>query len=119
MRVAAPPARAQATAWFAPLPPGNVANSRPSTVSPGAGTCAARTTKSRLAEPATKMPLREDAWLMRSGREFQEDGPILCRMRQWVREKEAAAAGWRGRGGGTTQRVRKALRCMAGETLRT
>ena len=28
---------------------------RPSTVSPGAGMCAARTTKSRLAEPATKI----------------------------------------------------------------
>ena len=47
-------ARAQATAWLAPFPPGNVAKSRPSTVSPGAGTCDARTTKSRLAEPATR-----------------------------------------------------------------
>ncbi len=54
MRVSAPPARAQATAWLAPLPPGKVRNWRPSTVSPGAGTCAARTTKSRLAEPATR-----------------------------------------------------------------
>src|SRR5687768_5832692 len=52
MRVDAPPARAPATAWFAPLPPANVAKPWPSTVSPGAGTRGVRTTKSRLAEPA-------------------------------------------------------------------
>src|SRR6185436_18426310 len=58
MRVATPPARAQATAWFAPLPPGTIARSRPRTVSPGAGTWCARTTKSRLADPATRIASR-------------------------------------------------------------
>src|SRR6185436_9176079 len=58
MRVATPPASAQATAWFAPLPPGTIASSRPSTVSPGAGTWCARTTKSRLADPATRIASR-------------------------------------------------------------
>ena len=53
--VGTPPARAHAIAWLAPLPPANVRKLPPSTVSPGAGMCGARTTKSRLAEPATRI----------------------------------------------------------------
>ena len=53
--VAAAPARADATAWLAPLPPENVLKSRPSTVSPGRGMWFARTTKSRFADPATNI----------------------------------------------------------------
>ena len=49
------PRRAHATAWFAPLPPGNRASVAPLTVSPGRGSCSQRTTRSRLTEPTTVM----------------------------------------------------------------
>ena len=45
--------RAAATAWFAPLPPGCVANSEPKTVSPGLGCLSARQTRSTLMDPTT------------------------------------------------------------------
>src|SRR5690606_18264842 len=51
--VHAAPARPAATAWLAPFPPGTIANSRPSTVSPGRGRVGAVATRSMLALPAT------------------------------------------------------------------
>ena len=47
------PRRAQATAWFAPLPPGTRAKAPPPTVSPRSGRRSTRTTRSRLTEPTT------------------------------------------------------------------
>ena len=47
------PARAAATAWLAPLPPGNCANLPPETVSPGAGRRSTYTTRSVLMLPKT------------------------------------------------------------------
>ena len=47
------PSRAQATAWFAPFPPGTRLNAPPPTVSPGSGNRSTRTTRSRLTEPTT------------------------------------------------------------------
>src|SRR5689334_7366803 len=48
-----PPSFAAATAWLAPFPPGNIWKLPPSTVSPGAGRCSTRTTKSMLRLPTT------------------------------------------------------------------
>src|SRR5579864_6849071 len=48
-----PPSFAAATAWLAPLPPGNIWKLRPSTVSPGAGKCSTPTAKSMLRLPTT------------------------------------------------------------------
>lgn len=54
IRTNAPSAsRAVAHAWFAPFPPGIIWNARPSTVSPGAGRCWVRTTKSMFRLPST------------------------------------------------------------------
>ena len=47
------PARAAATAWFAPLPPPWRANVPPATVSPARGSRATDTTRSALTEPTT------------------------------------------------------------------
>src|SRR4051794_33294711 len=47
------PCRAAATAWFALLPPPWRSKVPPVTVSPGPGSVAARTTRSRLTEPTT------------------------------------------------------------------
>ncbi len=49
------PARAAATAWLAPLPPGIVRNSRPVTVSPCWGAFATKATRSMLVLPSTAM----------------------------------------------------------------
>ena len=48
-----PPARAAATAWFAPLPPRAVKKVPPSTVSPGRGRVGTRTTMSVFELPTT------------------------------------------------------------------
>ncbi len=48
-----PPARAAATAWLAPLPPGIVRNSRPLTVSPRCGAFATYATRSMFVLPST------------------------------------------------------------------
>src|SRR5690349_6580346 len=48
-----PPSLAAATAWLAPLPPGNIWKLLPSTVSPGAGSSRTSTTKSMLRLPTT------------------------------------------------------------------
>ena len=53
--VTSPPMRAAATAWFAPLPPGNVSKSPPRTVSPGFGEWGTRTTRSILILPTTRI----------------------------------------------------------------
>ena len=47
------PARAAATAWFAPLPPPVTRKSPPLTVSPGAGRCGTRTVMSVFVLPTT------------------------------------------------------------------
>ena len=49
----APPARAAAKAWLAPLPPGAVLKRSPGTVSPGRGRRATVAIRSRLTEPMT------------------------------------------------------------------
>ena len=51
--VTSAPRRAQATAWFAPLPPGTRANVAPVTVSPARGRRSTRATRSRLTVPTT------------------------------------------------------------------
>src|SRR5579863_4718033 len=53
MSVTPAPWRAAATAWLKPLPPRNVANSSPSTVSPGRGSRGARATRSVMRLPST------------------------------------------------------------------
>src|SRR5262245_60844767 len=53
--VTSAPSRAQATAWFAPLPPGMREKVAPVTVSPGRGRRSQRATRSRLIDPTTTM----------------------------------------------------------------
>ena len=52
------PARAAATAWFRPLPPGPLTRVAPSTVSPAPGSSATRRAMSRFALPSTVTPDR-------------------------------------------------------------
>ena len=52
-RTEAAPSFPAATAWFAPLPPGIMRKPSPSTVSPAAGRCFVRTTKSMFRLPTT------------------------------------------------------------------
>jgi hypothetical protein len=47
------PSRAAATAWFAPLPPGNRSSVAPLSVSPGLGSRSTFATRSRLIDPTT------------------------------------------------------------------
>src|SRR3954447_19814154 len=57
--VTSAPSRAAATAWLAPLPPPWRAKVAPDTVSPGAATSSAPTTRSTLTEPTTSTrPMR-------------------------------------------------------------
>ena len=58
-----PPSLAAAHAWFAPLPPGCVANFPPSTVSPGRGRRSTCTTKSMFRLPTTVIAPRIDGLL--------------------------------------------------------
>ncbi len=50
------PARAAATAWLSPLPPGTVSKPWPATVSPGRGKRSTPTTRSMLRLPSTVTP---------------------------------------------------------------
>jgi len=71
------PARAAATARFAPLPPPCRTNVPPATVSPGAGSSGTRTMKSTLTEPTTiTLPIATDCSLLAtpSGRGLRRGG---------------------------------------------
>ncbi len=65
------PSRAQASAWFAPLPPGKRASVAPPTVSPGLGSVSQRTTRSRLTEPTTVMRARHAVRVTLGGRRMR------------------------------------------------
>ena len=52
--VTSAPARAAATAWLPPLPPGSVRTADASTVSPGPGSAATSNTRSELTLPTTQ-----------------------------------------------------------------
>ena len=56
MKVTPAPARAAATAWFDPLPPGPIANPEPAIVSPIAGRLPARKARSTTKTPRTATP---------------------------------------------------------------
>ena len=78
MNATRPPARAAATAWFAPFPPGAMAKAPPRTVSPGRGMRSALTIMSVLELPTTtiatsdmRRPPDEIAFLMVTARKVR------------------------------------------------
>src|SRR3954447_4958749 len=92
------PARAAATAAFAPLPPPNVCNPPPTTVSPGPGNVGATTTRSTLTAPTTTTTgfttpdASSSRWrLVRDAR--QPDGQVRVRQLASAREPGSAVSG--------------------------
>src|SRR5439155_995829 len=74
-----PPSLAAATAWLAPLPPGNIWKLLPSTVSPGAGNSRTPTTKSMLRLPTTTIAAFRNVPLVRAHLCARE--PVNLRLR--------------------------------------